>query len=173
MDFLTGKIRLMYFQYLAAAFGGALISSIYGVVDMAMVGRYQGPGGTAAVFGLIWTALAEAVPNLFIRIFMAPTEGILAIAPKIIRAYGLPFLLLPFNIFSTYYFQALMKPTASFLVSVGRGTVISGVLIYLLSAVAGADAIWFAMPLTELIVAAAVATAMLRYAGQLSADTKP
>lgn len=49
MDFLTGKIKPMYFKYLTAAFGSALISSIYGVVDMAMVGQYQGPEGTAAL----------------------------------------------------------------------------------------------------------------------------
>lgn len=41
--------------------------------------------GTAAVFGLIWTALAVCVPNLFIRIFMTPTEEILTIAPGITR----------------------------------------------------------------------------------------
>ena len=49
MDFLTGKIKPMYVKYLSAAFGSALISSIYGVVDMAMVGQYQGPDGTAAL----------------------------------------------------------------------------------------------------------------------------
>lgn len=49
MDFLTSKIKPMYFKYLAAAFGSALISSIYGVVDMAMVGQYQGQEGTAAL----------------------------------------------------------------------------------------------------------------------------
>ena len=123
--------------------------------------------GTAAVFGLIWTALAELVPNLFIHVFMTPTDAILAIAPNIIRSYGISFLLLPFNIFSTYYFQALMKPAASFLVSVGRGAVISGILIYLLPAALGANAIWFAMPITELIVAIAVAIAMIRYTNQL------
>ena len=32
-----------------AAFGSALITSTYGVVDMAMVGQYQGPEGTAAM----------------------------------------------------------------------------------------------------------------------------
>lgn len=125
--------------------------------------------GTAAVFGLIWTALAELVPNLFIHIFMTPTDAILAIAPNIIRSYGISFLLLPFNIFSTYYFQALMKPAASFLVSVGRGAVISGILIYLLPAALGANSIWFAMPITELIVAIAVAIAMIRYTNQLPA----
>lgn len=123
--------------------------------------------GTAAIFGLIWTALAELVPNLFIRIFMTPTDEILAIAPGIIRSYGISFLLLPLNIFSTYYFQALMKPRTSFLVSVARGAVISGCLIYLLPAVAGADAIWFAMPITELVVAVFAIIKIKQYTSQL------
>ena len=119
--------------------------------------------GTAAAFGLIWTALCVLAPNLFVRIFMQPTQEILAIAPAIIRSYGVSFLLLPLNIFSTYYFQALLKPRTSFIVSVGRGAVISGVLICLLPLVAGADSIWFAMPITELITAVYVASMMLRY----------
>lgn len=35
--------------YLTADFDSALISSIYGVVETAMVGQYQVPGGTAAI----------------------------------------------------------------------------------------------------------------------------
>ena len=124
--------------------------------------------GTAAAFGFIWTAVSLAVPNLYVRIFMTPTENILKIAPAIIRSYSISFLLLPFNIFSTYYFQALMKPKASFIVSVGRGAVISGILIYLLPAALGADAIWFAMPITELIVAVYVVIKMVHYTKQLS-----
>ncbi len=126
--------------------------------------------GTAVVFGIIWTALAVLAPNMFVRIFMTPTEKILEIAPKIIRTYGISFLLLPFNIFSTYYFQALMKPTTSFIVSVSRGAVISGILIYILPAIAGADAIWFSMPLTELIVAVFVAVKMRQYTRQLQKE---
>ena len=123
--------------------------------------------GTAAVFGLIWTVLAEFVPTLFVNIFMTPTENILAIAPNIIRSYGISFILLPLNIFSTYYFQALMKPTVSFVVSVSRGALISGIFIYLLPAIAGADAIWFSMPLTELIVAIYVIAMIIKYTKQL------
>lgn len=53
------KIKPMYFKYLSAAFGSALISSIYGVVDMAMVGQYQGPDGTAAlaVVSPVWNII--------------------------------------------------------------------------------------------------------------------
>lgn len=42
MDLLRGNIKTLYFKYLSAAFGSALTSSIYGIVDMAMVGQYQG-----------------------------------------------------------------------------------------------------------------------------------
>lgn len=107
---------------------------------------------TTAFFGIFWTVLSMICPNLYIRIFMAPTQTILDMAPAIVRTYALSFLLLPFNIFSTYYFQAIMKPKAAFIVSVARGLVISGILIMILPIIAGADVLWFAMPITELMV---------------------
>lgn len=122
---------------------------------------------TIAGFALFWTILSLVAPNLYIYIFTTPTKEILQIAPSIIRRYGISFLLLPLNIFSTYYFQALMKPMTSFIVSVSRGAVISGILIYLLPAAFGADAIWFAMPITELIVALYVVKKMVQYTGLL------
>ena len=59
MDFLNGKIKPIYFKYLAAAFGSAMITSIYSIVDMAMVGQYQGPEGTAAlaVVAPVWNII--------------------------------------------------------------------------------------------------------------------
>ena len=42
MNLLCGNIKTLYFKYLSAAFGSALISSIYGIVDMAMVGAVSG-----------------------------------------------------------------------------------------------------------------------------------
>lgn len=43
MDLLKGNVKNIYWGYLAAAFGSSLISSVYSLVDMAMVGKYQGP----------------------------------------------------------------------------------------------------------------------------------
>ena len=59
MDFLNGKIKNIYFKYLAAAFGSALITSIYSIVDMAMVGQYHGPEGSAAlaVVAPVWNII--------------------------------------------------------------------------------------------------------------------
>ena len=118
---------------------------------------------TTAFFGIFWTALSIICPNLYIRIFMSPTSEILEMAPSIIRTYAISFLLLPFNIFSTYYFQAIMKPAASFIVSVSRGLIISGALILILPIAAGANSLWLAMPITELIVMIYALAAIKKY----------
>ena len=122
---------------------------------------------TTVFFGVFWTALSMACPNVYIRIFMTPTPEILDMAPAIVRAYALSFLLLPFNIFSTYYFQAIMKPKAAFVVSVARGLVISGILIMILPTLVSADAIWFAMPFTELLVMLYAASTIRKYTRSL------
>lgn len=128
--------------------------------------------GTTTFFGIFWVLLCMAIPNQFIRIFMSPTEEVLRIAPGIIRCYGLSFLLLPLNIFSTYYFQAVMKPQAAFVVSISRGLVISGILILLLPATAGADSIWLAMPFTELVTAVYVVCMIVRYTRRVPGQGK-
>lgn len=122
---------------------------------------------TVACFGVFWAGLSLAFPNFYIRLLTTPTPALLSKAPEIIRRYGISFLLLPLNIFSTYYFQAILKRASSFAVSVARGAVISGVLIYLLPAVCGADSIWFAMPITELVVAVYAVAEMRRFTKQL------
>ena len=123
--------------------------------------------GAVAFFSVLWTGLSLAVPNLFIRTFMNPTPEVLQMAPAIVRCYGISFLLLPLNVFSTYYFQALMKPQTAFVVSVARGLVVSGILIYVLPVIGGADSIWFAMPITEAVVAVYTVYKMRAYTKEL------
>lgn len=123
---------------------------------------------TTAFFGVFWTVLSMVCPNLYIRIFMAPTPEILDMAPAIVRTYALSFLLLPFNIFSTYYFQAIMKPGAAFVVSVARGLVISGILIMILPVLMEEASLWFAMPVTELLVMFYAAAAIRKYTKALT-----
>ena len=125
---------------------------------------------TSTAFGVFWTALSMICPNLYIYIyiFMSPTDEILAIAPAIIRTYALSFILLPFNIYSTYYFQAIMKPKAAFIVSVARGLVISGILILLLPLIMNANSLWYAMPITEVVTMGYAIAAMKKYTALLS-----
>lgn len=59
MDLLKDNVGKLYRHFLAAAFGSALITSIYGLVDMGMVGQYHGSSGTAAmsVIAPVWNEL--------------------------------------------------------------------------------------------------------------------
>ncbi len=120
----------------------------------------------SALFGQYFAL--QSPSNLSIFLCRLQRKFFLQIAPAIIRYYGLSFLLMPLNIFSTYYFQAVMKPKAAFVVSILRGFIISGILILLLPVVTGANSIWFAMPLAELLVAVYVVWMIARYTKQLS-----
>ena len=124
--------------------------------------------GTSMAFAAFWTGLSELAPGLYIRIFMRPTDAIFAIAPSIIRRYSVSFILLPVNIFSTYYFQSILRPKDSFIVSIARGLVVSGLLIFALPAIFAPDSIWWAMPLTELVTFAYAGFAMRRDTRALS-----
>lgn len=117
---------------------------------------------TCLALGIFWTGAMLAAPELLVKLFMTPTPAVLAMAPGILRAYGSSFLLLPFNLFAAYYFQAMMKAGVALAASLARGVVVSGILILLLPAIAGADSLWYAMLLTELLVAAYSAYHMVR-----------
>lgn len=108
---------------------------------------------TAIIFGVCWTLLIQVFPNLFVHLFMSPTDSVLAVAPTILRIYGISYLITPFNIFATYYFQAILKSKVSTLSSIARGLVLSGLFIMILPVLCGADSLWFAMVITESIIA--------------------
>ena len=109
---------------------------------------------TCGAMGIFWAGSMVLLPNGYVRFFMEPTAAVLEIAPGILRAYGLSYLLLPFNLFVTYYFQAMMRSHVALVISVARGAVVSGGLILLLPVLLRADSIWYAMLVTELLVAA-------------------
>ena len=107
---------------------------------------------TTIILSLVWVFVTMAFPKAFVYAFMKPTDSVLEIAPLIIRTYCISFALLPFNIYMTYYFQSIMKPNIAFIISVARGLVISGGLILGLPVIFGANSIWIAMPITEVVV---------------------
>ena len=56
MDLINDKLSKIYLKYLTAAFGSTFMGSVFGLVDMVMVGQYHGPSGSAAmgVIAPIW-----------------------------------------------------------------------------------------------------------------------
>lgn len=115
------------------------------------------------VFSLFWTGVSMAFPEQIVRIFMDATPGVLEIAPTIIRIYATSFLLLPFNTYSAYYFQSIMRARAALWLAVARGLVISGGLILLLPLIFKATGLWIAMPITDAITFAATLFLTIRY----------
>lgn len=106
---------------------------------------------TVAIVSIVWVLIVTCLPTGLVKLFMTPNEQVLQLAPTIIRVYGLSFLLLPFNVYATYYFQATLQPAISFVISLLRGALLSGTLILLLPEFFGGQAIWWAMPLSELL----------------------
>lgn len=76
---------------------------------------------TSFVLGLICTLIVIAILNLIINVFMSPIEEVLAIVPRIMRIYAISFILLPYNVYATYYFQAILKEKVSIVISLARG----------------------------------------------------
>lgn len=104
------------------------------------------------VFGIIFAAGAILFSTQITRLFMNPTPAVLEIANVGLRIYFGSFVLLYFNIFVSYYFQSIMRPTISTLLSVLRGLAISGIFILVLPVVLGGGSIWWTMPVTETVV---------------------
>lgn len=139
--------------YGAGQAGQPIISQNYGagqhnrIKECLKYGLY-----TCAGMGIFWVIAMLIFPNAIMKFFMNPTPAVMEIAPGILRAYGISYMLLPFNLFATYYFQAMMKPNLSLIASLARGALISGAMIMLLPVVFGANSVWYAMLLTEGLV---------------------
>ncbi len=131
MDLLRDNVRTIYRKYFLAAFGSALISCVYGVVDMTMVGQYQGPDGTAAL------AVVAPVWNVIYSLGLLTGIGgsVLLSAKRGSGAAG--------QAEANEYFT-------------------TAVLASVLPALLGPTAIWWAMPVTELLVACYAVSAMRR-----------
>lgn len=131
MDLIRDNVRTIYRKYFLAAFGSALISCVYGVVDMTMVGQYQGPDGTAAL------AVVAPVWNVIYSLGLLTGIGgsVLLSAKRGSGAAG--------QAEANEYFT-------------------TAVLASVLPALLGPTAIWWAMPVTELLVACYAVSAMRR-----------
>ncbi len=123
-------------------------------------------------FGITWMTLTMLVPNAFVRIFMDPTEQLLAEAPGAIRLYALALIILPFNIFATFYFQSILRPKVAFWLSLGRGWLLSALCIFVLPALFGSYAIWLAIPVSETLIGLCGLIQLTRSLKNMSLETE-
>ena len=104
---------------------------------------------TVALMGVVFTLSGILFPTQIMRLFVDATPEVLAATPTIMRIYFISFLFMGINIWATFYFQSIMRTRMSTVLTVLRGIVISGALLYLLPLWLGIDGVWWAMVFTE------------------------
>lgn len=145
-----------FFQSIFAGVGQALqpIASVnHGAKEY---GRVRGILNRAVLvaggLGLICSLFGILCPELVVKITMDATPEIVELAHIAVRPYSVIFLFMALNVTGTYYLQSTLQDKKATAVSLLRGLVVSGIMIFLLPAVMGAGAIWWAMPVAEIIV---------------------
>lgn len=123
--------------------GAGQIQRVRRVLRMAML--------SAGIMGLLFFALAQFLPEQILRLYMDVDAAVLAVGPRIMRTYGVSFLLMGFNLVTAYYLQSILKSRPSLLISLLRCVVFSTLGILLLPPLFGFDLIWWTMPLAELL----------------------
>lgn len=118
---------------------------------------------TSLILSAALTAIMLLFPTQITRIYMSATEDVIAMAAPILRRYFICLLFMPLNVFATYCLQAVMKIRPTLVVSVLRGILLCGVLVYLMPAVFGAGSIWYVMLITEGVTAAVAVWYMRKY----------
>lgn len=110
----------------------------------------------AAGIGLAVMIIALLMPSQIVRLYMKPSAEILAVAPGILRRYFTCLLFLPFNVYATYYLQAIQRKKASLLVSLLQSVLLSAIFLYLFPVIFGSASIWYVMLFAELLTALVV-----------------
>ena len=162
------------FQHIYTGVGQAIqpiAATNYGAKEMARIFKLRRISEcTVILMGIVFMLTGILFPAQIIRFFVAVTPEVLAAAPEIMRTYFLSFLFMGINIWATFYFQSVMRTRTSTVLTALRGIVISGVLLYLLPLWMGIDGVWWAMVLTEAIVAVITWLCVLYTDGKLKQE---
>ncbi|MDR2671096.1 MAG: hypothetical protein LBC26_05185, partial [Oscillospiraceae bacterium] len=108
---------------------------------------------TSVVLNVVFTVTGLFFPIQITRLFMAATPEVLKLAPNIMRTYFLTFLCMGVTVLSIYYLQSMMRAKLSMTIALLRGFVVSGLLLYMLPLIMGMSGVWWAMPISEGVVA--------------------
>lgn len=134
-----------------------MISANYGAENMDRVreGRILGTV-VAMAAGILFTASGFLIPVPIAELFLVPTEQIIAMAIPAIKLYFVSFVFSEWNIICGTYFQAIVKPKLSLMVTLLRGVVLNSILVFVLPAVMGVNGIWLVVTVSEIVTAVVV-----------------
>lgn len=108
---------------------------------------------TAISLGAVFAVLCIIFPVQITGIFMKMTPEVAEITPYILRVYSLSFIPLAINTFATYYLQSVSHSKIASVVSLLRGLILNGILLYVMPALIGGNGIWWSVFLAEAVTA--------------------
>ena len=108
---------------------------------------------TVLIMGVVFALSGILFPEFVASCFIDLTDATREVTKTAMPIYFIAFFAMGVNVLSTYYFQSLMKGGYSLAVSMLRNIIISSVLLITLPMFFGGFAIWFAIPITEAVVA--------------------
>ena len=134
-----------------------MISANYGAGNMDRVREGRNIGLVVAMAaGVLFTACGFVIPVPIAELFLVPTEQIIAMAVPAIKLYFISFVISEWNIICGTYFQAIVKPKLSLLITLLRGVILNSVLVFILPAVFGVNGIWMVVTVSEVVTAIVV-----------------
>ena len=119
----------------------------------------------AMAAGVLFTSSGFLIPVPIAELFLVPTEQIIAMAVPAIKLYFVSFVISEWNIICGTYFQAIVKPKLSLMITVMRGVVLNYILVFVLPAIFGVSGIWAVVTVSEVMTAIAVLYFMRRERG--------
>lgn len=144
-------IAMSLFNGVAQA-GQPIIATNYGA------GHYDRVKSVLKIGMLVTTFIAaalflagEIMPNVLVKLFVSPSDKVLQLAPFAIRMYLVALLMMNYNIFLCTYFQAVLKAQFAFMLSLMRGFIISGILVFVLPLFMPSFSIWICVPIAEAV----------------------
>lgn len=116
--------------------------------------------GFNVVSGAVMLILAQLSAGLIARLYAGYDQTLCELTTIAMRIYGLSFLVSGLNIFSSGFFTALNNGFISAMIALLRTFIFPVACVFILPAVSGVNAIWFAAPIAE-VLALCVSVAFL------------
>ncbi|MDU4324804.1 MATE family efflux transporter [uncultured Clostridium sp.] len=106
---------------------------------------------TALIIGVSFFILCIVFPEQIVRIFVKPSNEVLAIAINSIRIYSAAFIVMGINMVSGAYFQSIELAKESFIIAFCRGLLFVSISVFILPLFWGINGVWLSVPIGELL----------------------
>ena len=134
-----------------------MISANYGAGNKDRVREGRNLGLIVALTaGILFTGSGFVIPVPIAKLFLVPTEQIIAMAIPAIKLYFISFVISEWNILCGTYFQAIVKPKLSLMVTLLRGVILNSILVFVLPVMFGVNGIWMVVTVSEIVTAIVV-----------------